>query len=60
MYGRTQNSFFRLAMTGLLKRLLRSVPVGDLDEQLTGLQLAKISRSLSEWQLKGAILGLAE
>ena len=60
MYGRPQNSLFILAMTGLLKRLLRSVPVGDLDEQLTGLQLAKISRSLSEWQLKGAILGLAE
>ena len=44
----------------LLKRLLRSVPLGDLDEHLTEQRLAKISRSLSEWQLKGSILGLTE
>ena len=44
----------------LLKRLLQSVPVGDLDEQLTELRLARISRSLSEWQLKGTVLGLTE
>ena len=44
----------------LRKRLLRSVPVDDLDEPLTELRLAKISRSVSEWQLKGTILGLPE
>ena len=42
------------------KRLLRLVPVDDLDEPLTELRLAKISRSVSEWQLKGTILGLPE
>ena len=67
---RPQNSLFTsnrtLAMTNfigdkrLLKRLLRSVPVGDLDEQLTEQRLAKISKSLSNWQLKGSILGLTE
>ena len=44
----------------LMKRLLRSVPVGDLDEQLTGQRLAKISKSLLDWQFKGCNLGLTE
>ena len=43
-----------------LQRLLQSVPMGDLDEQLTELRLARVSRSLSEWQLKGTALGLTE
>jgi len=42
------------------ERLLQSVPAGDLDERLTEQRLARISRSLSQWQLKGCILGLSE
>ena len=66
MYNHKTSLFTTLAMTNfvsdkrLLKRLLQSVPVGDLDEQLMELRLARISRSLSEWQLKGTVLGLTE
>ena len=42
------------------EQLLRSVPEDDLGERLTEQRLAKISRSLSEWQFKGSILGLTE
>ena len=41
-------------------KLLQSIPDEELDTPLTEQQLAKISRSLSQWKVKGAILGLTE
>ena len=39
---------------------MQSIPDDALDTPLTEQQLAKISRSLSQWQVKGIILGLTE
>ena len=52
--------YFSGGRRSLQNRLLQLIPASDLDEQLTEQRLANISRSLSEWQLKGIILGLTE
>ena len=41
-------------------RLLKSIPIDELEKPLTSRQIAKISKSLSKWQLNGSILGLTE
>ncbi len=44
----------------MTSRLLRCVPEDQLDKKLTEQELAKISKRLSEWQVKGSVFGLTE
>lgn len=41
-------------------RLLRRIPEDQLNKKLTEQQLAKISKRLSEWQVKGSVFGLTK